>query len=255
MQTRNLQDIVDRQFSATASAYLDSPVHASGADLDALAELVGHRPGAMALDVGCGAGHVAFRLAPLVGQVIAYDLSAEMLAVVAKEARGRGLDNLMVEQGSAERLPFADASFDLLASRFSAHHWGNVTDALRELRRVAKPGAPAFFVDVVAPETPLLDTWLQTLELLRDPSHVRNRSLDEWRRSLRSAGFEVQEPLRFRCRLECSSWVARMRTPRLQVEAIRALQAAAPQEVGTHFAIEEDGSFTLDTALIPSRAV
>ena len=56
-------------------------------------------------------------------EVVAYDLSAEMLDVVAEAAEERGLRNIKTQQGVVESLPFEDASFDLVVSRYSAHHW------------------------------------------------------------------------------------------------------------------------------------
>jgi ubiquinone/menaquinone biosynthesis C-methylase UbiE len=243
------------QYDSRAQAYLTSAVHAAGADLDRMADLIGHRPDAVALDMGCGGGHVAFRMADRVGKVVAYDLSAAMLDTVATEARQRGLDNLVTKQGAAEGLPCPDASFDVVATRYSAHHWGAFRDGLAQMRRVAKPGALALFMDVVSPGVPLLDTWLQTLELLRDPSHVRNASVAEWKTTLASVGFAVDEVETYRLRLEFGPWIARMRTPDAHVAAIRSLQARASSEVKDYFQIGEDGSFTVDTALIAARPV
>jgi ubiquinone/menaquinone biosynthesis C-methylase UbiE len=244
--------IVRGQFSAQARAYLASAVHAAGEDLDLMERLVGTRPDAVALDMGSGPGHVAFRLSPLVGRVVACDLSEAMLGVLAEEAARRGLTNVATVGGAAETLPFPAASFDVLVTRHSAHHWRDVPAALREMRRVSKPGAVALFIDGISPGRPLLDTWLQTLELLRDPSHVRNYSLGEWREMLISAGFVPGEPTQFRLRLDFKAWIERMKTPAPHVEAIRSLQRRAGLDVTDHFVIEDDGSFVLDTALIPA---
>ena len=92
------------QYDSRAQAYLSSAVHAQGEDLESMAALVGPRPGAIALDMGCGGGHVAFRLAGLVDKVVAYDLSAAMLETVAAEAGRRGLGNIVTKQGAAEAL-------------------------------------------------------------------------------------------------------------------------------------------------------
>ncbi|MFD2980389.1 class I SAM-dependent methyltransferase, partial [Klebsiella pneumoniae] len=86
-----------------------------------------------------------------------------MLDVVASAAAERGLANVTTERGAAERLPFADASFDFVFSRYSAHHWSDLGLALREVRRVLKPGGVAAFIDVMSPGSPLLDTYLQTV--------------------------------------------------------------------------------------------
>ena len=243
------------QYDSRAEAYLTSAVHAAGADLERMVDLIGHRPDAVALDMGCGGGHVAFRMAGQVGKVVAYDLSAAMLDTVAAEARRRGLDNLVTKQGAAEALPCPDASFDIVATRYSAHHWGAFRDGLAQMRRVVKPDGLGLFMDVVSPGVPLLDTWLQTLELLRDPSHVRNASVAEWQTTLAAVGFAVDDVVTYRLRLEFASWIARMRTPDVHVAAIRSLHARAASEVRDYFQIGDDGSFTVDTALIVARPV
>src|ERR1700744_4360370 len=111
MAEKTLEALVNTQFGAQASAYLSSTVHSQGPDLEALAALVAGKSDAHVLDLGCGGGHVSFAVAPHVREVVAYDLSADMLAVVAKAAADRGLANLSTRQGVVEKLLFADASF------------------------------------------------------------------------------------------------------------------------------------------------
>jgi ubiquinone/menaquinone biosynthesis C-methylase UbiE len=255
MDTVTHDATVLEQYDSRAQAYLASAVHASGADLERMAAVIGSRPDAVALDMGCGGGHVAFRMAGLVKKVVAYDLSAAMLETVAAEAHKRGLDNIVTKRGAAEALPCPSAAFDVVATRFSAHHWGAFADGLAQMRRVLKPDGLALFMDVVSPGVPLLDTWLQALELLRDPSHVRNASLGEWRAALATLGFAIEEVATYRLRLEFGAWIERMRTPDVHVAAIRSLQRRASAEVKEYFAIEDDGSFTIDSALIVARPV
>jgi ubiquinone/menaquinone biosynthesis C-methylase UbiE len=114
-----------------------------------------------------------------------------MLVAVAAEAERRGLRKIETVQASAEGLPFRDGHFDFLASRYSAHHWRDARAGLREARRVLRPGATAFFIDIVAPEAAAFDTHFQAVELLRDVSHVRDYGVAEWRESLASAGFST----------------------------------------------------------------
>jgi SAM-dependent methyltransferase len=173
-----------------------------------------------------------------------------MLDAVAAEASARGLSNIVVWQGAAERLPFADATFDMVASRFSAHHWRDLDTGLREARRVLAPGGRALFIDSVSPGAPLLDTVLQAVELLRDPSHGRDYSCAEWLAALGRAGFAVQRLVTRRLRMEFGSWTERMATPPAHIAAIQSLQAGFSEAVRSHFAVEADGSFTIDTVAV-----
>lgn len=250
MTDKSHAQVVTTQFGEQANAYLSSAVHAQGTEFALLQAEVAGRSYARLLDLGCGAGHVSFHLAPLVAEVVAYDLSTQMLDVVATAARERGLGNIRTEQGAAEHLPFADASFDFVFSRYSAHHWSDVGQALREVRRVLKPGGVAAFVDVIAPGLPLLDTHLQAVELLRDTCHVRDYSAGEWLRLVGEAGLQVRSHARQRLRLEYRSWVERMRTPEVLRDAIRALQLAAGEEVRAYYEIAADGSFSTDVLVL-----
>jgi ubiquinone/menaquinone biosynthesis C-methylase UbiE len=244
---------VGKQFGAVAEAYLASTVHSQGAELETIANRLQGRSEARVLDLGCGAGHVSFAAAPHVGSVIAYDLSAEMTDTVAREAERRNLHNISTQTGHAEELPFGDASFDWVCTRYSAHHWTEVRKALRETRRVLKPGGGLIIVDIFAPANPLLDTHLQTIELLRDGSHVRDYSSIEWRSMIKGAGFEVGQQHDWKVPLNFDAWVGRMKTPSVYVDAIRALLTNAPEEVREYFQIEEDGSFVCDAALIEAN--
>ena len=242
--------IVQKQFGEQAEAYLNSSVHAQGAEFALLqAELAG-KVGARVLDLGCGAGHVSFQVAALVKTVVAYDLSPSMLDVVRVAAAERGLGNIDTVCGAAERLPFADGEFDYVLSRYSAHHWSDLGQALREVRRVLKPGGMAVFIDVISPGSPLLDTYLQSVEVLRDTSHVRDYSAGEWLRQINEAGLQSCSTLRQRLRLEFTSWIARMRTPEVMRAAIVELQQAMGSEVRDYFEIEADGSFSTDVLVL-----
>ena len=246
--------VVGRQFGPRAKAYVESGVHAAGHDLDALETLVEQAGPAHALDLGTGGGHVTYRLARHAGAVTACDLSAEMLGAVATTAAARGLSNVTTVETSAEHLPFDDGTFDFVACRFSAHHWRDFHAGLRQARRVAKPRAPAVFIDAYVPGMALLDTHVQAIELLRDTSHGRDYSLAEWTAALGQAGFTVRNLNTWRLRMDFPVWTARMATPELNQQAIRALQAAASTEVREHFAIEPDGSFMLDIMMVETVA-
>lgn len=245
--------LVAQQFGSTAEAYLTSAAHAGGEDLRLLAERVATKPDARVIDVGCGAGHASFAVAPSASEVVAYDLTAEMLDIVRRTAAERGLANVTTAQGFAEELPFAGGHFDWAISRTSAHHWHNVPAALKEMRRVLKPGGRVLMIDTAGPEKPLLDTYLEAVELLRDPSHVRNYNRREWMAMFEAAGFIASVEGQWPLALDFEAWITRMRTPATRAEAILSLWQVAPDEVRDHFNVQPDGSFTIQKIMIEAH--
>ncbi len=243
------QKLSGNQFGNAAEKYLTSPVHAQGRDLERLSALVRRIGPVKALDLGCGAGHAGFALASSGAHVTACDLSEKMLGVVSREAKRRGLP-IETVLSPAEELPFEDASFDLMVTRYSAHHWLDLKGALAEAARVLVPGGKLVAIDSIAPEEPLFDTVLQTIELLRDASHVRNYRVSEWKSMLEEAGFTVGESDVWTVRIEFESWIERLDTPPSRVDALRAVFPDLPEEAKRYFGIGVDCSFDLGTAWI-----
>ena len=103
-------------------------------------------------------------------------------------------------------------------------------------------------IDVVAPGDPASDTHLQAIELLRDPSHVRDYRVDEWSKALQQPGFQIRGLAMHDLPMEFRSWVERMRTPRSHVDAILSLQDMASVSVRSALSITKDGSFTIRVA-------
>lgn len=244
------QEMVTRQFGSRAAEYVTSAVHSQGKDLKRMADIASEISPKNALDLGCGGGHAAYAIAPNCEAVTAYDLSQEMLEAVRGEALRRGLANIETRRGAAEELPFRESAFDLIVCRLTAHHWSDFRAGIREARRVLKTGSRGVFIDVISPGVPVLDTALQTVEILRDPSHVRDYSASEWAEALNSARFAIHRVTFDRLRMEFASWIARMQTPPVLSDAILALQRTFCDKVRTHFEIAEDGSFTIDVAMI-----
>jgi ubiquinone/menaquinone biosynthesis C-methylase UbiE len=244
---------VARSFGPAANAYLTSSVHAQGEDLKALAAMVSKTPSARVLDLGSGAGHATFAAASSAAEVVAYDLTEEMLAVVKAEATRRGLTNVSTQAGSAEKLPFPNASFDWVVSRYSAHHWRNLSLALAEVKRVLKPGGSICFIDVAGGPEPLFDTWLQSIELMRDPSHVRDLTEQEWLTHFQAAGVHVKIERRWRLPIEFTAWITRINTPKDLVAAIQSMWQAAPAEVREAYSLQPDFSFELDALMLVGK--
>jgi SAM-dependent methyltransferase len=243
------QELSAKQFGARAANYLSSAVHAKGADLERLAATVAKLQPARTLDLGCGAGHASFALAAGgARRVTAYDPSSDMLAVVSQEAARRGYGSIDTSAGAAEALPFESNTFDLVVTRYSAHHWASVPRALAECARVMTPAAQLIVIDVVAPETPLLDTSLQVVELLRDPSHVRDYRVSEWRAMQIAAGFSDPSVDPWKLPMEFGSWIERIGTPPARVAALHAVFEQLPSEAREYFQLVPDRSFVIDSA-------
>jgi len=256
MQTDH-RETVQAQFDSQALAYLQSTVHAVGPDLLRAREMISQSiPAASGrfLDVGCGAGHLSFAVAEALASVVAVDPSLNMLATVNRAANEKGLTNIQTLQATAESMPFDDDRFCVVASRYSAHHWLKLPEALKEMRRVVKPGGYLLMIDIEGDENPLVDTYLQTIEVLRDRSHIRDRSPSEWERLITDAGFSAIEHQNWVTRLEFEPWVTRMRTSPERIAMIRTVQQEAPAEVRQALAIEEDGSFSMRTGLWWAKA-
>lgn len=243
-------DLIRGQFSPRAEAYAESPVHASGEDLDWIEAIAAKRMPARALDLGCGGGHVAYRLARHSAEVTACDLSEAMAASVANTAALHGLSHVRTAVASAENLPFSDEQFDLVVSRLSAHHWRDLEVGLREMRRVLADGGTGIIVDTIAPADPVSDVHLQSIELLRDPSHVRSYRVCEWLGVLGRAGFHPRSLNTHRVRMEFQGWIDRMKTPPDHVAAIRSLQRCVSSGVANRLLLEADGSFMIDVMAI-----
>jgi SAM-dependent methyltransferase len=116
---------------------------------DALVEFSRPAIGMQVLDLASGTGEPAISLASQVGEhghVTALDLSADLLEIAAQRARTRGLKNFTTQQADAHSLPFPDNSFDLATSRFGVMFFRDPVLALRQLRRVLRPGARACFL-------------------------------------------------------------------------------------------------------------
>lgn len=245
---------VQQQFGPVAAKYATSAVHAGGPDLAAMLEAVTLRGDERMLDAGCGAGHTALAFAPHVAEVVAIDLTMAMLAQVRHLANERGITNVVAERGDVEKLQFPDDSFDLVTTRYSAHHWPRPAAAMQEFARVLKAGGTLLLVDVVAPPAPLPDTFLNTIELLRDPSHVRDHSVTQWQAMMEAAGFSAEVVGQWPLLLEFESWVARMNTPFLSITQIRTLIEGAPREVRAALLLSEGNySFTAPVALLRAR--
>lgn len=176
-------------WSSRAEAYRQAPEQREGADLDLIVEWA--RGARTALDVATGGGHVARRLREAGLQVVSADPAPGMQADVICRA---------------EDLPFADGAFELAVTRIAPHHFDDVAAAVGELARVSSDL-------VIVEDTLYVSEQVEEAERLRDPTHVRSYSEQEWRALLESAGLEIERVEAFEKRHPLEQWLDRAGTP------------------------------------------
>ena len=218
---------VQEQFGAHARTYITSRPHAKGASLQRLVELVEPQPDWQALDIATAAGHTAFAFAPHVAHVLATDITPEMLTVAREQVAARGVDNVTVEHADAENLPYTDDRFDLLTCRIAPHHFPDIDQFLRESVRVLRPGGILAVVDNVVPEGVAGD-YVNAFEKLRDPSHGRCLSVQEWLEGYSQAGLQLTQQEILEKQMVFEDWAAR-HDPAMQ-SYLRALLWHGPPE-------------------------
>jgi ubiquinone/menaquinone biosynthesis C-methylase UbiE len=176
MSTASDQDQVHReeildQFTRQAVPFAARPEHSDAAIFARLREFAGVGPDDDMLDVACGPGLVGCSFAPAARHVTGVDLTPAMIERARELQRERGLKNLSWKVGDATALPFPDAAFSLVVTRYSFHHLLDPLAAMREMVRVCRPGGTVMVVDVALP--PAKEAAYNRFEKLRDPSHVR----------------------------------------------------------------------------------
>lgn len=179
-------------FGRRAAFYATSAAHKDRTVLDRVVELARPWPDALVLDVATGTGHTAFALAPHVRQVIATDVTPEMLAEGGRLKDEGGMTNVQFRIADAHDLPFEDETFDIVTCRRAAHHFADIAGALREMKRVLKGNGRLVIDDRSVPEDDFIDAAMNRLDWLHDESHVREYRSSEWQLMLSEASFEVE---------------------------------------------------------------
>ncbi len=174
------------------------------------------------LDVAAGTGHAARQLAATARTVVALDATEAMLTRGQAQAAQEGCDNVLFVRGDAAALPFLDGSFDVVVSRFAAHHFERPEAVVAEMTRCTRPGGHVALVDLIADEDPEVAGEQNRLERLRDPSHTRMLAAIEIQALLTEAGLEAVDVATRALERPFLPWLEQAETPAQTAGEIRA---------------------------------
>ncbi|HET7343019.1 MAG TPA: methyltransferase domain-containing protein [Methylomirabilota bacterium] len=198
MSQNTHSDLILDQFTRQAVPFATAPSIKDEAALRLVVEFSGAGPDDTVLDVACGPGLIVVAFARVAGHATGIDLTPAMLERARTHAAEQGVTNVSWQQGDVLPLPYADASFSIVSSRFAFHHFLDPLAVLTQMARVCRPGGTVLVVDTAPP--PEKAEAFNRVELLRDPSHVRALPLAEHLALFRRAG--LPEPRLTHYRLE-----------------------------------------------------
>ncbi|KQL58018.1 MULTISPECIES: class I SAM-dependent methyltransferase [Bacillaceae] len=228
------------QFGAYAEAYVTSNLHAKGKDLAVLEHLVKEGDAQSIIDIATGGGHVAKKLAAYTKDIVAVDLTPEMLSVAKKHLSDAGIDHVQYVEAAAENLPFEDERFDLAVNRIAAHHFMNVPKFLDETYRILSKEGRFFLLDNVALEDDGVDSAYNQLEKKRDASHIRAYKKSEWLQMVEKAGFTVKRMHTFEKPFLFQDWTDRVQFTTTQKQELSQWMSQLPASVKAALFIKED---------------
>lgn len=248
------KDVID-VFSKNKHAYVTSETHAKGSDLSLVEEWVMSRTYPTALDIATGGGHVARVLSQHCTEVFVTDITKDMLEHTATYFSNHEHVHFII--ADAEKLPFLDQSFDLVTCRIAAHHFPQPEKFIREVYRVLKPNGTFIFIDNVASEQPFYDLFINTVEKLRDYSHLRALKVSEWKQLFQSNKLVIKEEIVRKKTLNFKDWVHRTLDNEEKIEFVRHMLQHAPHDIQTHYELQKDNdqllSFAIDEWIVFSQ--
>ena len=225
--TAHSERILD-QFTRQAPAFSAAAMITDDTVLAMIVERAG--AGDTVLDVACGPGIVVCAFAPHVRHATGVDFTPAMLDRARALAAEKGLHNVAWDQGDAYSLPYVDASFSIVVTRYSLHHLLDPAAALREMVRVCAPGGRIVVVDAYASEDPIKAAEFHRIEVLRDPSHARSLSLAELRELFPRVGLPEPQPTLYELQVGLEELLARAFPNPGDLEEIRATFIAAADD-------------------------
>jgi ubiquinone/menaquinone biosynthesis C-methylase UbiE len=219
------------RFDRFAQRYVSSATHARAPELERLVEIARPEDQWVVLDIATGGGHTALKFAGFVKHVIAADITLGML----KAARGYiaeiGVNNVIYQFADAEQLPFEDSIFDLVTCRVAAHHFLRADLFVEESARVLKDGGMLLVEDHTLPEDKDIAGYIERFEKLRDPSHHRAFSVNEWRQMYLDNGLIMGQVELVLKRYMFYEWAERQSPSQQVLEELEKMVDQAPEGV------------------------
>ena len=237
--TRAHQDAILDQFTRQAVPFATAPSIRDEAALRTVVEFSGCGPTDTVLDVACGPGILACAFAKVARHVIGIDLTPAMLERARLLQQEQGLTNVTWRQGDVLPLPYADASFTLIVSRFAFHHLLEPGAVLKEMRRVCAPGGTVMVID--SAPSPEKAAAFNRVEVLRDPSHVRALPLAEHLALFDAAGLPAPRQTFYRLQTDIDGLIARSFPNPGDADRIRAIYEASLADDALDMATRRDG--------------
>jgi ubiquinone/menaquinone biosynthesis C-methylase UbiE len=231
MNDTNHQELILDQFTRQATVFSTAPAITDEEALRMVVEAARPTPDDRLLDVACGPGLLVCAFAPYVREATGIDVTPAMLDRARRLAAEKGLQNVAWRRGDVYSLPDDDASFSIVTTRFSFHHFLNPAAVLREMARVCVPGGRIVLVDDYASEDPAKAAAFNRLEKLRDPSHSRCLTLAELRGLFGAVGLPEPTETFYELRGDVSGLLARsFPNPGDDVKIIEMFRASAADD-------------------------
>ena len=219
---------VQAQFGPSAAAYVASPGHAAGPDLEQLIAWGKKRGAARVLDIATGGGHTALAFARFTPSVVALDVTVPMVQAARAFVAAAGAPGVRFLGADVEALPFRDRTFGTVTCRTAAHHFPSLLPALREVARVLRPGGSLLAEDIMGHDEEEAAGFMLEVERRRDPSHVRSFRQIEWTAFLRAAGLTVMDEAIMPKVRTWEDWTRRSRMAPAAKAELEAFVLAAP---------------------------
>jgi SAM-dependent methyltransferase len=231
MPDANHQGLILDQFTRQAALFSTAAPITNEDALRMVVEAAEAGPDDTVLDVACGGGIVVCAFAPHVRHATGIDMTPAMLEQSRKLAADKRLANVDWRQGDVASLPYPDAAFTIVATRYSFHHFLDPLAVLQEMVRVCAFGGRIVVVDTCASEDPAKAAAFNQLEKLRDPSHARNLSLTELRGLFAGAGLSEPQVKSYELRDTVRNLLARsFPNPGDDVKIIEMFKASASDD-------------------------